>query len=597
MSRLRLSLVPSRGAARRLFLLSLLGGASACSSPLQHPTAGAGGAAGQRADAGPDSPSGAAGTGMGGILGSGGALGSGGGGAGGIGGTGGTGGTLGSGGALGSGGSGGAMNDGGNDGGISDAGTGGATGTGGASGLGGSGMGGAAEGGFTGTIGPPILPSIWQILNPAPLHKIDIVFMIDNSQSMITLQDKVIPSFSAFANVLKALPGGLPDLHLGVISSDTGPGKFDLPAYHCAFGGDFGRFQSAPRAPCTTSPLPVGQTFLQAMNDQQTKNYTGDIADAFACIAALGEQGCGFEGQLKSVRWALDPVNAPIDNVGFLRSDAFLVVVLVTNEDDCSIPDDSDLVDPTQTLMSSTLGPLWSWRCNEFGHLCQINGMWQSPARGPATLLQDCISNDGPTGKLTQLRNEVAFLKGLKSDQSQIMVAALTGPATPYSVEMIQQGNDTELHPNVIHSCTSTDGNYADPAVRITQWAASFGASGSVESLCADSFDPAMQRLGRRVGGLFRPACASGTMAASGQPACRVIDQFATSGATVFQVLMPNCNDVGNLAPCWSAVDDTANCGTAKRITVNRGPTLPGYVDTAFTCDPCAAGSTEIGCH
>ena len=95
------------------------------------------------------------------------------------------------------------------------------------------------------------------------------------------------------------------------------------------------------------------------------------------------------------------------------------------------------------------------------------------------------------------------------------MVEAITGPATPYSVEMIEQGNDTELHPNVVHSCTSaiaTEGNYADPAVRISQWAASFGASGSVESLCADSFDPAMQRLGTRVGGLFRPSCAGGAI-------------------------------------------------------------------------------------
>lgn len=270
------------------------------------------------------------------------------------------------------------------------------------------------------------------MLNPAPLHKVDILFMVDNSASMLTLQTKALASFPAFASVLKALPGGLPDLHIAVISSDTGPGKLDLPAYHCSFAGDRGLFQSAPRAPCTTAPLPVGQTFLQATNDQQTKNYTGDISDAFACIAALGQEGCGFEGQ------------------------------------------------------------------------------------------------------------------------------------------------------------------------RLSQWAASFGASGSVESLCADSLDPAMQRLGTRVGGLFRPSCADGSVptAANGQPACRVIDQTAGPGSTLAPALLPNCSDDNNVAPCWTATADSANCGTGKRITVNRGPSLPpGYVDTAFSCDACAAGSTEIGCH
>ncbi len=535
MSRPRLLLVPSRAATRRLLLLSLLAGAgvSACSSTGLHPVdagPGIGGAIGQVADAGPDSPTGAGGTA-------------------------------------------------------------------GAPGAGGG-------GGFTPIPPARLLTSNWQILNQAAFHKVDILFMVDNSSSMLPLQSTMLTSFPAFANALKALPGGLPDLHLGVVSSDTGPGKFDLPAYHCAFEGDRGQFQSQPRGICSAAPLPAGQTFLQASNNQQTKNYTGDIADAFTCIAALGDQGCGFEGQLKSVRWALDPLNLPAVNNGFLRPDAFLAVVLLTNEDDCSLPDDSDLVDPTQTKMSDPLGPLWSWRCNEFGHLCNnANGMLQSPPRASSQNLQGCVSNDGSTGKLTHLGDEVAFLKSLKTNQGEILAAAITGPSTPYSVEMILQGNDVEQHPNVVHSCILSSGEFADPAVRLTQWAASFGANGSVDTICADSLAPAMQRIGNRVAGLFSQACAAGPFAANGQPACRVVDQSA-AGYSVAQTLVPNCSDSGSTVPCWTAVDDTANCGTGKRVTVNRGPLTmppplypPGYFGSAFTCDACAAGSTEIGCN
>ncbi len=70
-------------------------------------------------------------------------------------------------------------------------------------------------------------------------REIDILFMVDNSSSMLPLQAKLLAQFPVFMNVLKMLPAGdgsgmaLPDIHVAVVSSDTGPGKFDLPAYHC----------------------------------------------------------------------------------------------------------------------------------------------------------------------------------------------------------------------------------------------------------------------------------------------------------------------------------------------------------------------------
>jgi hypothetical protein len=134
--------------------------------------------------------------------------------------------------------------------------------------------------------------------------------------------------------------------------------------------------------------------------------------------------------------------------------------------------------------------------------------------------------------------------------------------------------------------------------VRITQWAASFGANGSVASICAGSFDLAMQGIGNRVSSLFRPTCAAGPFAANGQPACRVIDQTASGGSALTQTALPNCADNGNVAPCWTAINDTTSCGAGKRVTINREASHPaGYLDSAFTCDPCAAGSTEIGCN
>jgi hypothetical protein len=501
-------------------------------------------------------------------------------------GSGGSGGSAGSAGSAGSGGSGHAGAGGG--GASVDAGADSGAGVGGGGGL--AGAGGSA---------PPVAQ--WNQLVPPGRQKIDILFMIDNSQSMLPLQSKLLASFPVFANILKTLPLGLPDLHLAVISSDTGPGKFDLSDRHCAFTGDHGQFQSAPRGTCVAPPLPLGQTFLAASSNQAVKNYAGDLADAFTCIAALGDQGCGFEGQLKSVRWALDPFNLPTGNEGFLRPEATLAVILVTNEDDCSIPDDSDLVDPTQTLMSSPLGPLWSFRCNEFGHLCNINGTLQPPPRGAASNLQGCVSNDSPSGKLTHLSDEISFLKGLKEDPNQVIVAAITGPATPYSIEMIEQASDVEFHPNTVHSCVQATGEYADPAVRITQWVNAFGANGLTQTICANSLAPAMQVIGDKIAALFGPACVSGAPTdPPGTPptSCRVVDRTLADDGSRRDTVLPSCAAAGAVPPCWVLTDDVSGCLNAKRLTVNRGTSAPSpaLITTLYNCAPCAPGSTDLGC-
>ncbi len=301
-------------------------------------------------------------------------------------------------------------------------------------------------------------------------REIDILFMVDNSSSMLPLQAKLLAQFPVFMNVLKMLPAGngtgtaLPDIHVAVVSSDTGPGQFDLPAYHCSFAGDRGEFQNAPRGTCTASPFKdPNQHFLSASMNQTVTNYNGDIADAFTCIAALGDQGCGFEGQLKSVRWALDPFNAaarrderrvpaprgvPRGHPDHQRGRLLGARRLGPGRPDA---DDHGVgARPAVVVALQRVRPPVPGRQRQPG---------SRPPRGPATNLQGCISNDTASGKLTKLSDEITFLKSLKTDPNQIFVAAITGPATPYSVEMIMQGNDTELHPNVVHSCMpSNDG-------------------------------------------------------------------------------------------------------------------------------------------
>lgn len=468
----------------------------------------------------------------------------------------------------------------------------------------------------------PALPALWacnartlappvsqpnrvnnQIFQATLNRNLDILFEVDDSQSMLPLQAKLLAQFPVFMNVLKALPMGLPDIHVAVISQDTGVGKFDLTSQHCPYLGDQGKFQFQPRGTCTVAPIIAGQTFLSASNNQQNKNYTGDIADAFTCIAALGDGGCGLEGQLKSVRWALDPANVPPGNEGFLRPGAILAVIILTNEDDCSVPDDSDLGDPSQNLNSDPLGPLWSFRCNEFGHLCNINGTLQPPPRGPATDLQGCISNDTATGKLTRLTDEIAFLKGLKTDPTQLFVAAITAPATPYSIELIPGPGTGEQIANMVHSCTQNSGEYGDPSVRITQWVEAFGQQGLEETICAPSYAPALGSIATALSKLLGPQCLSGTFVDQDpttpalDPECQVTDRILNDQGQRIETPLQACAVNGNTPPCWSIVDDPMKCPGAKILNVNRGTaTPPSGLDTAVSCAMCISGVAEAGC-
>src|SRR5450631_1642875 len=72
---------------------------------------------------------------------------------------------------------------------------------------------------------PQTLGSGIEVVNRAAsggTNKVDILFMVDNSSSMTSMQQKMLAQIPTFIQLLQALPTGLPDLHLAVVSSDMG---------------------------------------------------------------------------------------------------------------------------------------------------------------------------------------------------------------------------------------------------------------------------------------------------------------------------------------------------------------------------------------
>ncbi|HVZ74371.1 MAG TPA: hypothetical protein VHJ20_18450 [Polyangia bacterium] len=430
---------------------------------------------------------------------------------------------------------------------------------------------------------------------------IDILFMVDNSSSMLPLQAKLKKNFPAFMDVLKSLP--LPNVHIAVVSSDLGAGKStDAPGCNNT-GGDQGKFQFAPKDPaiCANAQLNAGQHFISNINGMA--NYSGDISDAFSCIAGLGDSGCGLEHQFGSVLRALGADGnggAPVENANFLRSGAYLAVILITNEDDCSAPINSDVFNgQTSQYVSDPLGPLVSYRCNFVGHICDGAPPPKSSAGGPYKM---CVSNE--TGPLLHVADVVAGLKGLKTDPSKILVAAITGPPLPYEVtdDYTPTNNDPAGNwPQVKHSCTQADGTYADPSVRIWQWLQAFQTSGVFESICSDSFTPALQGIADAIGKKLGSQCVEGTILdttddalwaegnANSHPDCTVTDHNYNSAGTRIDSTVPPCYTLpaNTTTLCWElAAGTAAACNGQHTMTFkNRDPNAAtSHIDSSVAC-------------
>ncbi|HXI54760.1 MAG TPA: hypothetical protein VNO55_01790 [Polyangia bacterium] len=428
-----------------------------------------------------------------------------------------------------------------------------------------------------------------------PSSKLDVVFMIDNSPSMIEEQTNLIRNFPAFMQELQnATPAGTLDVHIGVISSDLGAGD---QATVCKAGGDNGTFQHQPRGNHgACKALPRGSFIIAGPGGN---NFDGPIEDVFSCIAELGTNGCGLEHQLASLRRALggDPTTPmPAENAGFLRADARLGVVLISDEDDCSAPPDTDLFTGERDKLTDRYGALESYRCNEFGHLCGGS----PPPRKVDVTLQDCESNETPSTRLIPVGDMVKFFHSLKPNASDLVVATITGPNMPYGTELSapnELSGANERYVKIKPACSSANGT-ADPAVRLQQFTKAFGANGITRSICTDTFAQVMRDIAIIIAP-SRNLCIDGRLVDSdtAQPGVQadcVVARPASSGAAPSaETVIPACERNGNAPPCWSVQANPTKCPApaspeSMEIKVDWGSAgPPSNAPLRYSCAVC----------
>lgn len=144
-------------------------------------------------------------------------------------------------------------------------------------------------------------------------NKVDILFMIDNSPSMANNQKKLGESFNNF--IAEFSQFGF-DYKIAVAGSD---------AYRAYFEGQGDRREEKFAKFKDGHKNKVSGTFVITPG-------LPDLATTFLTNVTVGTGGSGDERPFSSMRKALDsPLNA-----GFLRDDAFLAVIILSDEDDFS---------------------------------------------------------------------------------------------------------------------------------------------------------------------------------------------------------------------------------------------------------------------
>lgn len=355
---------------------------------------------------------------------------------------------------------------------------------------------------------------------PEDVVDVDLLFVIDNSGSMYEEQQSLIEwAQQSLFGVLELELDARPNLHVAVVSTDMGTGPYNISG--CEGDGDAGAMWNQPQNGSCTAPA---DSYLVDLDDGQggrITNYTGTLEEAFSCIAPIGITGCGFEQPLESMKRALDGSIAAND--GFLREDALLAVVIVSDEDDCSTFDNA-MFDTSQNDPGSPLGPLSSFRCFEFGIECAGDDPRTPGAK------TDCTPRlDSPY--MADIAEYADFLKGLKSDPSLVIVGGIFGEAD--QVEVALSDNN---HPTLAPGCESASGS-AYPGVRLQAFLDQFPNRNRFASICSDAMSGPLETAARKIGGVGgRSPCLEGAIAdidaaAAGiQAECRVYE--APAGAT-----------------------------------------------------------------
>jgi len=498
------------------------------------------------------------------------------------------------------------------------------------------------------------------------INSVDILFEIDNSNSMEPNQAQLAQQFSVLIDQLVAPPldptthlaayPPVASMHVGVISQDLGTPGSQVPSCANSDLGDNGvlnpirnglsvqqhePWTSAPAGirptQCMNNPnqYPNFLTFDATMIQAGSTAYQTGFANDFVCNAFLSIDGCGLEAQLESVYRALvihNPraVAGNMDvNAGFVRDDAVLAIVIVSDEEDGSVRDCrfAELNAQGQPLACNDAitvydesNPNWSsndlnlrfymytplgpqdptWTLDRYIDPTNTNRGFLSlkPGHPDQVIFAAITGIPLPADMPTQPNGDPNWtaLLGSNPNGSDGLVGTAVGGEGPFSMK--QANPDPNCPSNTVPACrrqgstynpamaasecVATTTYFAWPSRRIVKVAELFEENyqnGTVSSICASDYSSALAEIVTRIQNRFTGRCFPRPLQTT--PANPTTYSSASSPGTPVTV---NCTVTETLPTGTTAAQIAAWCGTSTTVPSAHGRTLGPVVNGQQTC-------------
>jgi hypothetical protein len=344
-----------------------------------------------------------------------------------------------------------------------------------------------------------------------PAKEVDILFVLDNSGSMVGEQRQLAASFKKFSEVLDTrvekgyriamVTTGMESRESDAVRNDQNqallgcPPCSSLPAgtaeQSCINStGETGRFQDRLGQNTGTDDAPnfvFSDDPTCRIVTQVNKNCFYDPTTQKGMVM-VGTNGCGYEKGLAAMKSALGDL-ASSYNKDFLRPGATLAVILISDEEDCGERGD---------VMEST---------DARGDICYYGAKGQD--RDGKTSYKNPNTGQDMPYKLTPVKTYYDFLMGLKNNEAgMVKFAAIVGvidknnpyTTTPDKIEFVQpQPGQWQVKAACdTQGCT---GKYcsATPGTRYVELARLFGNDAFVDSICQSDFNDTMVKIAERI--------------------------------------------------------------------------------------------------
>jgi hypothetical protein len=427
---------------------------------------------------------------------------------------------------------------------------------------------------------------------------VDILFVVDNSGSMAEEQGILAASFGSFIEVLER-PDVAADYRIGITTTDNGnpwcdttgaeAGKLRLTSCRSrseefTFDGTttIEGFDEACAAACPAAwtDIEIEPTAVMGQDGLRARNWLESVAgrtnlpeglsttQALQCVAPQGIDGCGFESHLESMWKTLRRSYTDNDeDMGFIRDNAILSVVHVTDEADCSYNGDWETIflpdgnrvfwsDPEATSPTSAVCWNAGVTCEGLGagtyddcHSIDLDVEGNEVAAADA----DDLAVLRPMSRYIDILQEFEENKQHITPFQEVLVSLIGGVGADGSATYQDAADDPVFQQDfgIGAGCASSYGR-AVPPVRLRELAEAFavGDDRNMFSVCESDYSAALASIAESIADQIKPACMPVCVADTDRsttdvvdPACNLTQEWATPDGGFEQLEILPCEE------------------------------------------------------